>query len=66
MPAKVVREIARFCGEAQIRIKTLPGLSDMNPGRPTLAQIRDVRIEDLLGREPVHLDLQEVADFIRA
>jgi FlaA1/EpsC-like NDP-sugar epimerase/lipopolysaccharide/colanic/teichoic acid biosynthesis glycosyltransferase len=66
MPAKVVREIARFCGEAQIRIKTLPGLSDMNPGRPALAQIRDVRIEDLLGREPVHLDLQEVADFIRA
>ncbi|HET9327241.1 MAG TPA: polysaccharide biosynthesis protein [Candidatus Eisenbacteria bacterium] len=66
MPAKVVREIARFCGEAQIRIKTLPGLSDMNPGRPTLAQIRDVRIEDLLGRVPVHLDLQEVADFIRA
>jgi FlaA1/EpsC-like NDP-sugar epimerase/lipopolysaccharide/colanic/teichoic acid biosynthesis glycosyltransferase len=66
MPAKVVREIARFCGEAQIRVKTLPGLSDMNPGRPTLAQIRDVQIEDLLGREPVHLDLQEVADFIRA
>ncbi|TMQ69048.1 MAG: polysaccharide biosynthesis protein [Candidatus Eisenbacteria bacterium] len=55
MPAKVVREIARFCGEAEIRIKTLPGLSDMNSGRPTLAQIRDVRIEDLLGREPVHL-----------
>src|SRR5262245_5410136 len=50
MPAKVVREIARFCGEAQIRIKTLPGLSDMNSSRPTLAQIRDVQIEDLLGR----------------
>ncbi len=66
MPAKVVREIARFCSEAEVRIKTLPGLSDMNPGRPTLAQIRDVRIEDLLGREPIHLDLQEVAEFIRA
>ena len=65
MSAKVVREIARFCGEAQIRIKTLPGLSDMNSGRPTLAQIRDVRIEDLLGREPIHLDQQEVADLLR-
>jgi FlaA1/EpsC-like NDP-sugar epimerase/lipopolysaccharide/colanic/teichoic acid biosynthesis glycosyltransferase len=65
MPAKVVREITRYCGEAQVRIKTLPGLSDLNAGRPTLAQIRDVQIEDLLGREPVHLDLQEVAAFLR-
>jgi FlaA1/EpsC-like NDP-sugar epimerase/lipopolysaccharide/colanic/teichoic acid biosynthesis glycosyltransferase len=65
VPGKVVREIARFCGEADVRIKTLPGLSDLRPGRPTLAQIRDVRIEDLLGREPIHLDLQEVAGFLR-
>ena len=65
LPAKVVREIARFCAEARVRIKTLPGLSDLNPGRSALAQVRDVQIEDLLGREPVHLDLDEVAGFIR-
>lgn len=65
MPAKVVREIARFCTEASVRIKTLPGLSDLQHGRPALAQIRDVRIEDLLGREPVHLDLEEVAKLLR-
>ena len=65
VPAKVVREIARFCGEAKIQIKTLPGLSDLQQGRPALAQMRDVRIEDLLGREPVHLDLEEVAGLLR-
>jgi len=65
VPAKVVREIARFCNEANVQIKTLPGLSDLQQGRPALAQMRDVRIEDLLGREPVHLDLEEVADFLR-
>ena len=65
LPAKVVREIARYCGEANVRVKTLPGLSDFGAGRPTLAQIRDVRIEDLLGRQPVHLDLEEVAGLIR-
>ena len=64
LPAKVVREIARFCSEAHVRIKTLPGLSDLHPGRSALAQVRDVQIEDLLGREPVHLDLEEVAGFI--
>src|SRR5262249_46701624 len=65
MPAKVVREIARFCSEANIRIKTLPGLSDMQHGRTALSQMRDVRIEDLLGRQPVQLNLGEMAEFLR-
>ncbi len=65
MPAKVVREIARFCAEANVAVKTLPGLSDLQHGRTALSQMRDVRIEDLLGRQPVHLDLDEVGAFIR-
>jgi FlaA1/EpsC-like NDP-sugar epimerase len=65
MPAKVVREIARFCGEANVRIKTLPGLSDLQQGRTTLSQMRDVRIEDLLGRQPVQLNVGELAEFLR-
>jgi FlaA1/EpsC-like NDP-sugar epimerase/lipopolysaccharide/colanic/teichoic acid biosynthesis glycosyltransferase len=65
MPAKVVREIARFCTEANVRIQTLPGLSDMQHGRTALSQMRDVRIEDLLGRQPVQLNLTEMAEFLR-
>jgi FlaA1/EpsC-like NDP-sugar epimerase/lipopolysaccharide/colanic/teichoic acid biosynthesis glycosyltransferase len=66
LPAKVVREIARFCGEAHVRVKTLSGLSDLQPGRSALSQMRDVSIEDLLGRQPVHLHLTEVAEFLRS
>ena len=65
LPARVVREIARWCGEADVRVKTLPGLADLHPGRPRLAQVRDMRIEDLLGRQPVQLDLAEVAGLLR-
>ncbi|MFI5369984.1 MAG: polysaccharide biosynthesis protein [Candidatus Eisenbacteria bacterium] len=65
MPAKVVREIARFCGEANVRIKTLPGLSDVHHGRASLSQMRDVRIEDLLGRQAVHHNLEEMAGLLR-
>jgi FlaA1/EpsC-like NDP-sugar epimerase len=65
MPARVVREIASFCNEANVRVKTLPGLSDLQQGRTALSQMRDMRIEDLLGRQPVHLDLNEVAAFLR-
>ncbi len=66
VPGRVLREIARVCTEASVRIKTLPGLSDLSHGaRPSLAQMRDIRIEDLLGREPVQLDLEEVGEFLR-
>jgi FlaA1/EpsC-like NDP-sugar epimerase/lipopolysaccharide/colanic/teichoic acid biosynthesis glycosyltransferase len=65
VPAKVVREIARFCDEASVRVMTLPGLSDLRQGRTALSQMRDMRIEDLLGRQPVQLNLAEVAEFLR-
>ena len=65
MPAKVVREIARYCAEAEVRVKTVPGLSSLQHGRTALSQVRDVQIEDLLGRQPVQLDLDEVAGFLR-
>jgi FlaA1/EpsC-like NDP-sugar epimerase/lipopolysaccharide/colanic/teichoic acid biosynthesis glycosyltransferase len=66
LPAKVVREIARVCAEAHVRVKTLPGLSDLQHGRTALSQMRDVSLEDLLGRQPVHLHLTEVAEFLRS
>jgi FlaA1/EpsC-like NDP-sugar epimerase len=65
MPARVVREIASCCAEANVRVKTLPGLSDLQQGRTALSQMRDMRIEDLLGRQPVQLDLNEVVGFLR-
>jgi FlaA1/EpsC-like NDP-sugar epimerase/lipopolysaccharide/colanic/teichoic acid biosynthesis glycosyltransferase len=66
LPAKVVREIARFCAGAHVRVKTLSGLSDLQAGRSVLSLMRDVSIEDLLGREPVHLHLTEMAEFLRS
>jgi FlaA1/EpsC-like NDP-sugar epimerase/lipopolysaccharide/colanic/teichoic acid biosynthesis glycosyltransferase len=65
LPARVVREIAHCCAEASVRFKTLPGLSDLQHGRTALSQMRDVQIEDLLGRLPVRLNLDEVAEFLR-
>jgi FlaA1/EpsC-like NDP-sugar epimerase/lipopolysaccharide/colanic/teichoic acid biosynthesis glycosyltransferase len=65
MPAKVVREIASFCAHARVGVKTLPGLSDLQQGRTALSQMRDMRIEDLLGRQPVELDLDQIREFLR-
>jgi FlaA1/EpsC-like NDP-sugar epimerase len=64
LPARAVRDIVRACDAAGVRVKTLRGLSELGPGRATV-QVRDVRIEDLLGREPVRLDSAEVAAFLK-
>ena len=65
LPARTVREIVRACAEVGVRVKTLRGLSEVGPGGASASQVRDVRIDDLLGREPVKLDPADVAAFLR-
>jgi len=46
-------------------VKVLPSISDLMNGRVTLKDIRDISIEDLLGREPVRIDMKEVSYCVR-
>jgi len=55
-----MRRIVRLCSEAAVDYKTVPSLRDMADGRSDVEQLRDVRIEDLLGRAPVQLALDRV------
>lgn len=47
------REIIENLHDLPVRIRTLPGLSDLASGRVTVADFQDLDIEDLVGREPV-------------
>jgi FlaA1/EpsC-like NDP-sugar epimerase len=49
-----------ICGEAGMKFKTVPSLGDILSGRISVSQFRDVRLEDLLGRDPVEIDLESV------
>ncbi len=64
-PGRVIREIVEACRELPVKVKTLPGMYELVDGKVAVSQIRDVQIEDLLGREPVEIDLEEIAGYLR-
>jgi FlaA1/EpsC-like NDP-sugar epimerase len=49
-------DILRHCHQAGVSYKTIPGLAEVIEGNGLAAQIRDVAVEDLLGRNPVNLE----------
>jgi FlaA1/EpsC-like NDP-sugar epimerase len=66
LPARVVRELSAACAAAGVRLKTVPAMSELPPGgRITLARLRDVRLEDLLGRAVAPQADQDVGAFLR-
>lgn len=55
-----MRRFVEVCNRAGIRCRTVPALKDIIAGQVTVKQLRDVSLEDLLGRDPVQIDLQSV------
>lgn len=60
---EVIRDIFFQCQEEGVACKTLPGIYQIVDGTARVEQIREVGVEDILGREPVKTDL-EVAGYI--
>ena len=60
-----MKRILERCLEAGIPHKTVPGLAEIIEGGPLSRQIRDVAVEDLLGRVPVSLEHQRISARIR-
>ncbi len=66
LPGRAVRDIAEACSAAGVRLRTVPAMSELPPGgRLTLARVRDVRLEDLLGRVPVPQADDDLGAFLR-
>jgi FlaA1/EpsC-like NDP-sugar epimerase len=57
--AQILR-ITDFCQQANVPFRTLPGLTALIGGKVSLAELRDVNLEDLLGRDPVRLNSENI------
>jgi FlaA1/EpsC-like NDP-sugar epimerase len=60
-----MRRIIQVCQGAKVRFRTVPSITDIASGRFSVSQIRDVDINDLLGRETVQLDLDLIEGFAK-
>lgn len=61
----IMRRIVKYCEDAGIPFRTLPGIKDLASGRVSINALREVSIEDLLGREPVSLNWQEISNELK-
>lgn len=63
-PRSKMDEIVRICAESKVVCRTLPTLHELADGRVEVSRLRPVTVEDLLGREPVKLDVHAVGAYI--
>lgn len=63
-PPAEVRRIVDICRTSEVETKILPGLFELIDGRVSVSQLRQVSLDDLLGREPVQLDTSSIAGYI--
>lgn len=67
VPSASSMQMQRFvavCQRAKVKFRTVPALRDVIAQRVSLSNFRDVDLEDLLGRDPVKIDLQSVRTLI--
>ncbi|MFC0013761.1 MULTISPECIES: nucleoside-diphosphate sugar epimerase/dehydratase [Allobacillus] len=58
-------EVYQLCSKTGVKTQTIPKFEDLVTGKVSVTELRDVDIEDLLGREPVELDMQKIGNNIR-
>ncbi len=61
----LVRDVAGLCEQANVALRVLPSIREVVGGRITARDIRDLQIEDLLGRQQVSVDMEAVAAIAR-
>ncbi len=62
---RAIRNLVERCQGTGVLFRTIPGMTDLVEGRVQVSQLRDVDIDDLLGRESVQLDAGEIGKQLR-
>ncbi len=61
---KQIRSVVEKCQKTCVRVKILPGVGDLIDGKISVQQLRNVDLNDLLGREPIKLDELQIRNYL--
>lgn len=62
---KDIRDILEICKETDCQIQTVPGVYQLVNGEVNVSKLRNVEIEDFLGRDPIEVNLDEILGYIK-
>lgn len=62
---KELSKILDICKETNCKMQVLPGIYQLVNGDVSVSKLRDVEVDDLLGREPVHVDIDSIIGYVR-
>ena len=61
---KELSELLNICKETNCRLRVLPSVHQLVNGEADVSKLREVDVEDLLGREPVEIDTASIAEYV--
>ncbi|WP_449240390.1 polysaccharide biosynthesis protein [Desulfoscipio gibsoniae] len=64
VPREIIRQTVQTCKGANARLKILPGIYQLIDGKVTVNGLRSVQVEDLLGRDPVMVNMRQIAGYL--
>lgn len=62
---RTIKEIVELAGQTGCKLRTLPGVYQLVNGEVDVSKLRDVDVEDLLGREPIKVDLDSILGYVK-
>ena len=62
---KQMSEILDICKETNCKLRSLPGMYQLVNGEVSVSKLRDVEVEDLLGRDPIEVDLDSILSYVQ-
>ena len=60
-----MRDLVEICKETNCKLRTLPGIYQLVNGEVNVSKLRDVDVEDLLGRDPIKVDMESIYNYVK-
>lgn len=59
-----LEQIVEQCSKTKAKVQMIPKIEDLMTGRVSVSHLKNVEVEDLLGREPVELDINTISEYV--